>query len=316
MRRAALALVLALTAAPARADDAPPALCEADWLIDAARAGLAQGSPAYQSYLRALLKESALSMPIDALLEAVTAETDPATLEALGAALATRASYEEDPGLIQPLLDRAMYDADPALRAAAVRGLRATGSVEAMATLGDAISYESLVRDPAPEVRAAVADNLVAENRDVYGGRDERIANTAVRVAAASADPAVAGRILAEISMERASPESVAELARALDAGDPRLRAGAARALGSSPPAEATAEELVARYRREDDAEVRKAILYALARLGQARAIPTLKALRGLAPELDSEIDAWIAALGLGLQEWHLILREKERRLT
>jgi hypothetical protein len=316
MRPVTLALALALIAAPARADDPPPSLCEAAWTIDAARAGLAQGSPAYRTYLRALLKENALGMPIDQLLEAVGAEQDPATLEALGAALATRAGFDEDPGLIQPLLDRAMYDADPALRAAAVRGLRATGSVETMATLGDAVSYETLVRDPAPEVRAAVADNLVAENRDVYGGRDERIANAAARVAAASPDPAVAGKILAEISMERASPETVADLAGWLDADDPRLRAGAALALGSSPPSGVDVDALVDRYRRDGDAEVRKAILVAVARLGQARAIPTLKSLRGVAPELDPEIDAWIAALGLGLQEWHLIVREKQRRLT
>lgn len=310
MKRIAALVALAL-AAPARAD--APSLCEPDWTIDQARAGFAEGSPAYRTYLRALLEESALTMPVEALLEAVANERDPATLEALGAALATRASYEEDPGLVQPLLDRAMYDADPRLRAAAVAGLRATGSVETMATLGT-VTYEALVRDPAPQVRAAVAENLVVESREVYGGRDAALADTAVRVAAASPDPAVARRLLAEISMEQASEASIAEIARGLDAGDPRLRAGAAIALGSAPPAAVDEKELAERYRRETDLDVRTSILYALARLGQASAIPTLRSLRGVAPELDGEIDAWIAALGLGLQEWHLVLREKERR--
>ena len=307
-------LVLALTAAPARADEAPQA-CPLDWMIDAARAGFAGGSPAYRTYLAALLKESALTIPIGELLAAVADERDPALLEALGAALATRASYDEDPGLVAPLLERAAYDADPALRAAAIRALRATGSVETMAALGDGVDYTMLVQDPAPEVRAAVADNLVAENRDVYGGRDARVADAAAKVAAASPDPAVAGRLLAEISMEQASPEAIATIKGALDAAAPELRAGAALALGSAPPdGGASRDALVERYRRDGDRAVRVAILQALARLGQGDAVPTLRSLRGVAPELDPEIDVWIEVLGLGLQEWHLILREKLKR--
>ena len=315
-------LAIAIAAAAARPGGAveppadEPALCAMDWVRDAARDGFRQGSPAYKKYLRALLKEAALTMPVDALRAAVASESDPATLEALGAALATRASYDEDPTLLQVLLERARRDADPKLRAAAVRGLRATGSVETMASFDDSLGYEALVRDPSPEVRAAVAENLVVENKDVYGGRDARLADTAARVAAASSDPEVAAQILSSISMEQASAETVANLRSALAAEDPRLRAGAALALGSAPPDRATPDVLVAQFWRETDADVRKAILHALARFGQATAIPILRSLRGAAPQLDLEIDAWIAALELGLQEWHLIVREKLKRTT
>ena len=317
-----LSLALAIAAGAARsgsADDPPPsepALCAMDWVLDAARTGLHQGSPAYKKYLRALLKEAALTMPIEALRAAVEMERDPAALEALGAALATRSSYDEDPTLLQVLLERAARDADPKLRAAAVRGLRATGSVETLASFDDALGYEALVRDPSPEVRSAVADNLVAENTEVYGGRDARVADTAARVAAASPDPDVAARLLSTISMEQASKATVASLRQTLAADDPRLRAGAALALGSAPPDADTPELLAKQFRSESDIEVRKAILHALARHGQATAVPTLRSLRGADAVLDAEIDAWIAALGLGLQEWHLIVREKLKRTS
>ncbi len=288
--------------------------CPVGWMIEAARAGFASGSPAYRTYLAALLKESGLTVPLDDLVRAVADERDPALLEALGAALAARASHAEDPALVQGLLDRAVLDGDPALRAAAVRALRATGSVETMSALGGGVTYADLARDPASEVRAAVVDNLVAENRDVYGGRDARVAAAAVEVAAASPDPVIAGRVLAEISMEQASADAVATLTGTLVADAPELRAGAALALGSAPPSSASRHALVERYRDERDPTVRRAILQAIARLGQARAIPTLRSLRGVAPELDAELDTWLDVLALGLQEWHLILREKLKR--
>jgi HEAT repeat protein len=320
MLRRCLLFAVAIAATPALGDPPPPAedapgMCAVDWMIEAAREGFSTGSPAYRTYLRALLKEAAPTMALDALLDAVATERDPALLEALGAALASRASYEENPALLERLFDRAAADADPALRAAAVRALRATGSVETMTALGDAVTYESLVRDPSPDVRAAVADNLVAENRDVYGGRDARVADAAVKAAAASPDPALAGRVLAEISMEQAGADALATLTRSLSADAPALRQGAALALGSAPPGDgATRTALVERYQRDTDRGVRTAILQALARLGQSSAVPTLRSLRGIAPELDAEIDTWIDVLGLGLQEWHLILREKLKR--
>jgi HEAT repeat protein len=314
----AIVLVAAVAVRDGIAEEPPAggATCELDWVVQTARTGLSQGSAAYQKYLRALIKEAALTMPIDALRVAVEQEADPAVLEALGAALATRASYDEDPTLLQVLLERAARDGDPALRAAAIRGLRATGSVEAMASFEDALGYEALVRDPSPEVRAAVAANLVAENEEVYGGRDARVADTAARVAMASPDPAVAAQLLSSISMEQASRETVAQLRETLAAADPQLRAGAALALGGAPPDAGTPQALVAQFHRERDVDVRKAILHALARHGQATAVPMLTSLRGAGTVLDAEIDAWIAALGLGLQEWHLIVREKLRRTS
>ena len=312
-----LCVALALAFGSARAQSEPEEVggaCPVDWMIEAARAGFASGSPAYRTYLAALLKESALTVPLDELTRAVADERDPALLEALGAALASRASYDENPALVQTLLDRAVLDGDPALRAAAVGALRATGSVETMAELGGGVTYADLARDPAPEVRAAVADNLVAENRDVYGGRDARVAAAAVEVAAASPDPSIAGRVLSEISMEQASADAVATITRALAADAPELRAGAALALGSAPPSASSRAALVERYRGERDPAVRRAILQAIARLGQASAIPILRSLRGVAPELDGELDTWLDVLGLGLEEWHLILREKLKR--
>jgi hypothetical protein len=313
----AFAVAAALVARDGLAEEPTAgATCELDWVVESARAGLHGGSAAYKKYLRALIKEAALTMPSDALRAAVEREGDPAVLEALGAALATRASYDEDPSLLQGLLERAAHDSNPALRAAAIRGLRATGSVEAMASFEDRLGYEALVKDPAPEVRAAVADNLVAENQEVYGGRDARVADTAARVAAAATDPGVAAKLLSSISMEQASRETVALVRKSLAADDPQLRAGAALAIGSAPPDPMTPELLVAQFHRERDIEVRKAILHALARHGQATAVPLLTSLRGAGAVLDAEIDAWTAALGLGLQEWHLIVREKMKRTS
>ncbi|WNZ61288.1 hypothetical protein QEG98_36240 [Myxococcus sp. MxC21-1] len=96
------------------------------------------------------LKEAALAMPAESLLAALQGERDPEVLEALGAALATKASNAENPGLIQPLLARATGDSDPALRAAAVRGLRGVPSVEFMEKNGGVVTYEQLVRDASP----------------------------------------------------------------------------------------------------------------------------------------------------------------------
>jgi hypothetical protein len=58
---------------------------------------------------------------------------------------------------------------------------------------------------------------------------------------------------------------------------------------------------------------VRKAILQGIAQLGFASAIPELTRLREIDPSLSGEVDAWIQTLSKGLQEWSLILREKQR---
>lgn len=311
----AVAVLVLLAGAPAAAGAAEEAQCTPDALFDDARAGLAKGSPALKRYLKALLADAALVMPNELLLKELEREDDPAMIEALGAAIAAKAEAVEDPKLVAGLLKRAVQDEDPARRAAAVRALRGTGSVELMQAAGVDVDYARLVRDEAPEVRAAVVDNLVVEDDDVYSGHDGAFAEEALRVAEAAEDPAVAARLIAETSTEAIGPDAARGLSRTLDADAPALRSAAARALGgvSPPQAEDALASLVARYRAEPDVEVRRAILASIARLGRARAIPVLESLRPVDPRLSSEIDAWIAVLQRGLPEWSLILREKAR---
>lgn len=291
------------------------ATCSLATLVDDLRAALRDGSPSLQRYMRLRLKESAMTLSSQALREAVERETDPDVLEVLGQALASQAGNAQDPALLQSLLQRASKDSDPALRAAAVRGLRGVGSVELLQKGGEGVNYEQLVRDPSPEVRAAVTDNLVHESAKVYFGHDKAVSETAVSTALASPDPEVAARLLSEVSMEQVGPETVSRLTGQLRAENPKLRAAAATALGGVPSASAASARtsLVDLYRSEKDASVRKAALEGIAHLGQAGALPVLQSLRGVDPAMDAEVDAWVKALGTGLQEWHLLLREKQR---
>jgi hypothetical protein len=318
-RAALLAAGLGLLPAQGLAAGEAPALqqmtCTVEGMLEDVRVGLKEGSPAYQRYVRARLKEAALAMSPDALQAAFGQERDPAVLEVVGEALATKASNAEAPELIQSVLSRASQDADPRLRAAALKGLRGAPSVEFMAKNGNVVTYEQLVRDPSPEVRQAVAENLVAESAQIYFGHDKTLAETAVAVAAASPDPAVAARLLGEVSMEQVGPETVGRLTQQLRAEDVGVRAAAAKALGGVPgvEAEGVRRSLMELYRGDKDPAVRKAALEGLARLGQSGARPLLQSLRGVDPAMDPEIDAWLSAMKLNLQEWHLLLREKQR---
>ncbi|QQR43722.1 HEAT repeat domain-containing protein [Myxococcus xanthus] len=318
MGRAALLVALSsLTPVTARAEATlRPAQCTVQGMLDDVRVAMKNGSPALKRYVKMRLKEAALAMPAESLLAALQGERDPEVLEALGAALATKASNAENPGLIQPLLARATGDADPALRAAAVRGLRGVPSVEFMEKNGSVVTYEQLVRDASPEVRAAVADNIVSESADVYSGHDRRVSEAAVSVAAASEDPAVAAKLLREVSMEAVGHEAVEQVTRQLRSETPELRAAAATALGGVPGGESAGARgsLVDLFREDKDPAVRKAALQGIARLGQAHAVPVLESLRGVDRAMDAEIDAWVSVLKLNLQEWELVLREKQRR--
>lgn len=289
--------------------------CSFTGMVDELRAAMKTGSPAYRKYVKARLKMAGRVMPADELLAAVQQERDPDVLEALGAAVADKASFSEDPTLLQPLLARAASDADPSLRAAAVRGMRGTGSVDAIGKNGNVVTYEQLIRDSAPEVRQAVVENLVHENAKVYFGHDKAVSETAVATALASKDPEAAAKLLSEISMEQVGHETVERLRGNLRTEHPGLRAASATALGGVPGAEAAGsrQSLVELYRTDKDPAVRKAALQGIARLGMGSASTTLESLRGVAPGMDAEIDAWQSALRLGLQEWHLLLREKER---
>jgi DNA replication initiation complex subunit (GINS family) len=292
-----------------------PVACTVEGMLEDVRTGLKEGSPAYRKYVRSRLKEAAKAMPPEALRAAVNQERDPAVLEVIGAALVTKASRDESPELIQPLLSRASQDSDPAVRAAAVKAMRATPSVEFMAKNGGVVSYEQLSRDASAEVRMAVAENLLAENKEVYFGHDKTVSETAISVAASTKDPAVAAKLLSEISLEQAGPEAVAKVTQQLRAEDAAQRAAAAKALGGVPGAqvEGVRGSLLELFRSDKDPAVRKAALEGLARLGQSGSRSLLESLRGVDPAMDPEIDAWLSAMKLNLQEWHLLLREKQR---
>ena len=315
----ALSLALALLVAPdtARAGQArtPQGVtCSLPSLLDDLRSALQHGSPALRRYAARVLREAALSMSAHELRAAFDSERDPAVLEALAGALAGRYSHAHDTRLLDAVLARAQGEPDPLLRAAAIRGLRDTGSVEAMSG-SKRTSYDQLIRDPSPEVRAAVVANLVDESAHVYSGHSAAVSAMAVAAAAASPDKAAGARLLREVSMEQAGPTEVRTLEAGLRDDSPGYRAAAAAALGGVPAGSAVESRsaLVDRYRAESSPEVRKAILEGLARLGLLQALPTLDSLRAIDPAMVPEIDAWTQALGLRLQEWSLTLREKRR---
>ena len=289
--------------------------CSFSGMVQELRGAMKTGSPAYRKYALEQLKMATKAMPSEELLALVEQEREPEVLEALGAALVSKAGFVEDPALVRPLLKRAQTDADPNLRAAAIKSLRATGSVDLMAKNGNTVTYEQLIRDNSPVVREAVVANLVEENAKVYFGHDRTVSETAVNTALASSDPELAAKLLRQVSMEQVGSDTVRKLTGQLRTENPSLRAASATALGGVPWAESPGAtgSLVELYRNESDPAVRKAVLQSLVRLGMSGARPTLQSLRGVAPSMDPEIDAWLAALNLNLQEWHLLLREKER---
>lgn len=312
-------------AAPAVDTQRPqPVQCSLSGQLQSLRAALQRGSPALKRYMRRQLRELAPSVPESELRAAFEQEREPAMIEELSAALAARMSRLSQPRALLPTLQRAQNDADPAARAAALRGLRGTASVEAMAGLG--VDYQQLARDPAPAVRQAVVGNLLAESHDVFHGHDRAVSEKAIAVALAmrsgpAADPAQAARLLSGVSTESVGHPAVNELLSLLSApltdNPAELRAAVVLALGGVPAAEASAvrDALLVHYRRDKDAEVRRAVLEALSHLSMADAIPVLESLRSVDAGQSAEINAWQRALGTGLQEWVLILREKQRIL-
>ncbi|EYF05250.1 HEAT repeat domain-containing protein [Chondromyces apiculatus] len=312
---AAASLLLVLGAAEPQGQPLPERVdCALPAMVDSLRGALQQGSPALRRYMQLHIKEAALSFPAGELRALFAAERDPAMLEALGAALATKASHSEDLSLVDPILDRARSEADPRLRAASLAGMRGTASVEVLQKKGG-VSYEDFIRDPSPEVRTAAVDNLLHENDKVHFGHDRGVSEAAIKAAAASPDPATAARLLTGTSMEQVGPEAVQTLVSQLASRSPELRAAAAKALGGVPAASAdTAQRaLVSRYPAESEHAVRAAILEGLVHLRLSGAAPTLQSLRSVDPTLALEIDAWLKVLAMHLQEWTLILREKQR---
>lgn len=310
--------------APATQAQAQPATCSLGNQLQSLRLALRRGSPALQRYLRRQLRELAPAMPESELRAAFEHEHDPALIEELSAALAARMARLSQPQALRAPLVRAQSDRDPEARAAALRGLRGTASVEAMASLG--VDYQELARDEAKVVRRAIVENLLAESAEVFHGHDRAVSEKAIAVALAlrsgkAADPAQAAQLLSKISTESIGHAAVHELLSILSAplseNPAELRAAVVTALGGVPASEAAAvrEALLAHYRHDKDRDVRRAVLEALCHLFMAAAIPIVESLRSVDSSLGPEITAWQRALASGLQEWALVLREKQHIL-
>ncbi|MFY0572670.1 HEAT repeat domain-containing protein [Archangium lansingense] len=314
------ALLLALTLCPllpgtAAAQVAPgPELqagtCSVEGLMDSIRRGLKSNSESYKKYMRTLLRESAVTLPDQELRAAFERETDPLMSEHLAAALVARTERGADPEAIKAVAKRAIEERDPALRAAAVRSMRRTSALES--TDG---AYEKLVRDASPEVRQEAATNIVEDIQNVYAGYHGPASDAAVSAAAASTDPKVTAKILGNMDTQMISAESAGKIQSLLRDDDAEVRRAAALALGGVPAAQMASarQSVLAMFRDERDAGVRKALLQSYAQLGFIEAIPELQRLRSTDPSLAPEIDVWIRVLSLDLQEWNLILREKQR---
>lgn len=93
----------------------------------------------------------------------------------------------------------------------------------------------------------------------------------------------IAGRLLALVNARQRGPDGAGEAQRALTDANPRIRAGAAAALGELGPVAAPAVPALAeRLHRDDQAEVRRAAAQALARVGTAGRTAFKPLLQGL----------------------------------
>ncbi len=271
---------------------------------------------ALESYLREVLKDSVTSISAGELFAQLDKERRPRVVEALAEALLARFNATDDPTIIPELSKRISLEKDPAVRAALLRSFRTTVEPSSKLLKEAGLPYESLVKDPSPEVRAAVVNNLAQDNRPARG-RDPDVTNASVSVALHSSDPAVTERLLGNVQLAYANRKSVDDVFDRLGASAPETRAGAAAALGTvgTSDRDRAMKALAAKYRDERAPVVKKAILQALVRIGFQGARPILVSLKGLDPALDSEIDAWLGALALNRTLWTTLLREK-RRLT
>ncbi|HEX8825850.1 MAG TPA: HEAT repeat domain-containing protein [Archangium sp.] len=313
-------LLLALTLCPllptaAAAQVAPgPALqgerCSVEGLMDSIRRGLQSKSEAYKKYQRTLLREAAVTLPDNELRAAFERETDPVMAEHLAAALVARTERGADPEAIKAVAKRAVEERDPAVRAATVRSMRRTSALE---NTGD--MYEQLVRDASPEVRQEAATNIIEDIQNVYAGFHGPASDAAVKAAAASTDPKVTAKILGSMDTQKISAESAGSIQSLLRSDDAEVRKSAALALGGVPAEQMASarQSVLAMYRDETDVGVRKALLQSIAQLGFLGAVPELQRLRSIDPRLAPEVDTWIRVLNMDLQEWNLILREKQR---
>ena len=281
--------------------------------MDSIRRGLGSKSEAYKKYLRTLLRESAVTAARRASSAPPSSgSTDPAMVEHLAAALVARTERGADPEAIRPSPQRALEERDPAVRAATVRALRRTSALE---NTGD--MYERLVRDPSPEVRAEAATNIVEDNlRGVRGlprPRDGRRGGGRGRLLGPEGDREDAGGILdtGKVSADVGAARSSGCCA----ASPPRCARRRPLALGGVPAEQmASARQAVlAMYRDERDPGVRKALLQSIAQLGFPARSPSSSGCAAWTPAWRPRSTRGFESLNLDLQEWNLILREKQR---
>lgn len=286
--------------------------CSASELLDQLRSTEAKSSPALRSYLSEKLRLVIGVAGPDEAARLFAAENDPVALEAIGAAM----TASEDPLLLAAFGARLDAETDPELRASMVRsiGEAAASGDDVLAQAGAQSSYSTLIRDPAPEVRSAIAKNLKSEIA-ASSGTDPASTSAALLVASAAEDSVSQAAILASVNLQGATAKDL-DRVRALISSDSReVSAAAVRALGSGPPAQnnALTEELIELFAKSSNLAVRRAILEALARLKFADAVPILQSLKLQGDDVDRDIDNWIAALSRGWQYWQQIAREKQR---
>ena len=291
-----------------------PVPCELPALVEEYRRG--KESPAYRRYVREQLQGLLGRVPPEELWAKVEGERDAEVLEALAGLWVTRFNSSGEQSVLGRVVERAGREEDAARRAALVRALRQTGepASEVLArTPATREAYRTWVKDAAPEVREAVVGNLADEAARSFG-RSRETAERMVSLAEEASAPGTAAGLLGAVSLESVRSPWVARVRGLLhDSEHAEVRAAAARALGTVAAAEArtTMQALSERYAPETEPPVRKALLEGIARLGLSSAIPTLQQLKGVAPALDAEVEAWLSLLASQPQTWNLLEQDK-----
>ncbi|MCP3136504.1 HEAT repeat domain-containing protein [Pyxidicoccus xibeiensis] len=290
--------------------------CELSTLLDEYRAGKA--SPAYRRYVREQLRGLVESLPEAPLWSRLKSERDPDLLGLVAEAWVLRYALDGEPAVLERLVEHLGQEQDPVLRATLVRSLAHTGEPSTqllgIKVLKGRDVYRDWVKDPAPQVRAAVVENFREEAARNFG-RYRDVAERAISLASVAEDPTTAAGLLTSTSIEAVRSPAVAQVRGLLQSSEhARVRASAARALATSPVSELSAslEALAARYTLETDPGVRTALLESLSRLGLSRAVPVLRRLRDVDPATRAEVDGWLALLAERPQTRELL--DKARR--
>jgi hypothetical protein len=306
----------AVGALPPDAEPLKAVPCELSTLLEEYRKGRA--SPAYRRYVREQLRGLVESLPAETLWSRLLSERDPELLAVVAEAWVLRYTVSQDGAVVARLVEHLSQERDPKLRATLVRALAHTGE-PSTELLGDRVLrgkdvYRDWVKDASPEVRAAAVENFREEAARNFG-RFRGVAEKAVSLATVAEDPATAAGLLTSTSIEAAGGAAVGKVRGLLASEHPEVRAAAARALGTSPVSELSEsmDSLAARYAAETDASVRSALLESISRLGLTQAVPVLQKLRGVDPEMQAEVDGWLALLATRPQTWDLL--DKARRV-